>query len=670
MGLIPEPPIIIYVNEKSVKIVYYEEIIDRIKADNYFLNSDFNYLTLVILSLIPAFVYNLKIVEIENLYLKDPIRKQILEYAKTIADLGFLNKIKKISQSLKDNEELFQLYPNIGLAYNPLIFYDKMSMGMKKGEKNIKKLILQAEVIKENFVKYFLEKGENENFTITEENKDYGSKGINWYYSVNIFSVNKIMNTEVAKVYYHVEVNNENVNLIPLLWFLTVYLEIDIPEEVAFGPGFLNDILENRIKKAKEFLFEYVVEIPGQLVEKICVLASLASVGLLKLSPFLLDQHIEEIYIDSPKHNVYIDHNEWGRCETEISLDEKSISRLITYLKVESGRPLDYGSPSLKTDLNTRIFKTRITVDVHPLIDEGCSLIIRKFRSKPLTIIDLIRNNTLTIEAAAYLLLLLFHQRNILVVGEPSSGKTTLINALDIMTPSCWRRITIEEVIESIDLKKFGKHQVRYRVDPFEINQSKRIIETVKLLHRSPNYVFFGELLTPEHVFIFLQSLESGIRGIQTTHATTPESLIRKWILHYKIPIHSIEHLDIIVHMKREISYNKNRRYINRISEPLLETRENSYEVKLIDLFKYEKEKLILMRDIRESNVFKKISYEEQVKTDVLYKEYLENKWIIEKILAKKIDHNKLNIIFDKINFVRKLNSEYDFEKILKEVNL
>ncbi|MEM3542530.1 MAG: ATPase, T2SS/T4P/T4SS family, partial [Candidatus Methanomethylicia archaeon] len=586
---------------------------------------NFSYLTLVIISLIPTFINKLKKIELKGI--EKNLEKTIIKYVSLLSNLRFLNKeiTYLISRSIdcenKILKEMLQLYPEVGFSYKPPLKYEeinKIKAVTKKLPVNIGKMLSNL---------LFYSKIFNESLmTIEGNNYKWDAKVVSTYekchkeegYPINIFYISKLVDEKKSKIYYHVDIDKSLIRLIPTLWLLTTYLEINIPrEELIFGPGFLDKIIENRINAAKNFLNEYLVEVPVNFFEKISIASTFASLGLLKLAPFLLDQNIEEVYIDAPQRNIYLDHSEWGRCETNLSLNEEDIERFATFLKVESGLQLDHGSPSLKTDINTNLFKLRVSIDAYPLIDEKYSLVIRKFRNRPLTIIDLINNGTITVDAATYLLISLAHRCNILVVGEPSSGKTTLINALDIMTPSYWRKISIEEVIESLNLAKYGKHQVRYRVDPFEkdISNKKRTVETIKLLHRSPNYIFFGELLTQKNVSIFLQSLEAGLHGIQTTHAASPESLIRKWILHYKIPIQSLEHINVIVHMKREISYNTNRRFVYRIVEPILDFEKEKYHVKLIDLFVYDgsERKLILLKDIKESNVFKKISKEENI---------------------------------------------------------
>lgn len=665
METLLSPPTIIYTNDNSVMVKYDCKLCDG-KLDFLYTSKDvnFSYLTLIIISLMPIFINKLSKIEMEGI--EENLGKTIIKYVNLLSSLRFLNK--EIAYLISRNtdcenkilKEMLQLYPEVGFAYKPPLKYEEIN----KIKAVMKKLPVSIRKILSNIL--FYSKMFNESQVVTESNNyKWDMRVVSTYekcykkedgYPINIFYISKLIDDEKIKTYYHVDIDKSSISLIPTLWFLTTYLEVNIPkEELIFGPGFLNRIIESRINIAKNFLNEYIFEVPIIFLEKISIASTFASLGLLKLAPFLLDQNVEEIYIDAPQRNIYLDHSEWGRCETNLSLNEGDMERFATFLRVESELQLDYGSPSLKTDINTNLFKLRVSIDIHPLIDEKYSLVIRKFRNKPLTIVDLINNGTITIDAATYLLISLAHRCNILVVGEPSSGKTTLINALDIMTPSHWRKISIEEVIESLDLARYGKHQVRYRVDPFEkdISNKERIVETIKLLHRSPNYIFFGELLTQKNVSIFLQSLEAGLHGIQTTHAASPESLIRKWILHYKLPIQSLEHIDVIVHMKREISYNTNRRFVYKIVEPILEFEKDRYNVKLIDLFVYNRSegKLILLKNIKESNIFKKISKEENIPIEELYQEFTECKKFLIKLMNGGNDLTDLSHLLDKVIF-------------------
>ncbi|MFX0211632.1 MAG: ATPase, T2SS/T4P/T4SS family [Candidatus Hodarchaeota archaeon] len=291
--------------------------------------------------------------------------------------------------------------------------------------------------------------------------------------------------------------------------------------------------------------------------------------GFSKILPFLLDEYIEEIYLDNLRTPIYVDHAHWGRCRTNIYLSKEDIHRLITRARIEGNAPLNRANPSLKTDLVSQDFIARVSIDIAPLAIDGIHLDIRKLSKRPRTLQSLIQNQTLPPLAAAYLIFLLLHRCNIAIIGEPGSGKTTLMNALDMLTPHHWRKITIEDVVESIDQSELGFHQVRLKVDPIEKERktSTKSLEIVKLLHRSPDWVYFGEIQTQEQTTALFHALTTGLKGIFSYHATTPKHLVIRSIAHYQVPPISLQAIDIIVQMKKTWNSNKLRRQVYKISE-------------------------------------------------------------------------------------------------------
>ena len=317
--------------------------------------------------------------------------------------------------------------------------------------------------------------------------------------------------------------------------------------------------------------------------------------GFTKILPLLLDHQIEEIYLDNPHTAIYVDHAHWGRCRTPIYLSKNELSQLITRARIEGNAPLNRTNPSLKTDLVTQDFTARISIDMAPIVVDGLHVDIRKLSTNPKTLESLIQNQTLNSMAAAYLVFLLYHRCNIAVIGEPGAGKTTLMNALDLLTPYHWRKITIEDVIESVDQSKLGFHQVRFKVDPLEKDRktSTKSQEIVKLLHRSPDWVYFGEIQTEEQTQAIFHALTTGLKGIFSFHATSPEHLVIRAAAHYKIPAISLHALDVIIHVQKTWIQNKMKRQISRITEigelpkDRLSIGNPNTTVDLIDTFKF-----------------------------------------------------------------------------------
>ncbi|TFG35072.1 hypothetical protein EU527_00290 [Candidatus Thorarchaeota archaeon] len=284
------------------------------------------------------------------------------------------------------------------------------------------------------------------------------------------------------------------------------------------------------------------------------------------LYPILLDELTEEVYFDGPGTNIYFDHQKMGRCTTSISFSNSEVPRIITFVRFESNLHLDRSNPSLKMDLDLFNTNLRLSISIPPLSVDGLHLEIRRAKKKPYLIRDLIENDTMTYEAAALLLLALACRFNITITGGPSTGKTTILNALDMATPRFWRKVYIEDTIES--RKLYNHHQVRLQVDPIDEQQSRlsKSEEIVKCLHRSPDYVILGEIQTEEHSRALFQAIAAGLHSLQTCHGDSAAGLVSRWITNHGINRTSLGLMDLIITLERP-KPGESRRHIKEITE-------------------------------------------------------------------------------------------------------
>jgi type IV secretory pathway ATPase VirB11/archaellum biosynthesis ATPase len=121
------------------------------------------------------------------------------------------------------------------------------------------------------------------------------------------------------------------------------------------------------------------------------------------------------------------------------------------------------------------------------------------------------------------------------------------MNALDMETPSDWRKIYIEDALES--RLSSNHHQIRIRVEPIDemITSSSKSLEIVKTLHRSPDYLILGEIQTAEHTQALFQAIGAGIKTIQTCHSDSASSLISRWKGNHGIEEQNIALMDLII---------------------------------------------------------------------------------------------------------------------------
>ncbi|NHJ41047.1 MAG: type II/IV secretion system ATPase subunit [Asgard group archaeon] len=415
----------------------------------------------------------------------------------------------------------------------------------------------------------------------------------------------------------------------------------------------LNNCFENNPKKSFKFIRDWIIY-------KI--------IGLEQLMPLLLDDLVQEIYMDKPKTPLYLDHQNYGRCLTKIIVTDDELDRLRTRLCLEKDAVLNYLNPSLKVELKTEKFHVRAALDIPPLANDGMSMNIRKLRKKIWTIPELIKENMLTIEAAAYLLFVLKRRFNFTIIGEPSSGKTTLANAIDLLTPVQWRKITIEDVIESVEQTQFNKFQTRYSVSPFEskLGNHSKSEEIIKLLHRSPSWIFLGEIQTAEHSRALFEALSAGLVGIQTCHGRSTEMMILRWINQHNIPLSSLLTLDILIETIFSYQNWKIKRNVMRIVEiskaPLINNRilNTLNDLELVEIVRYNlnTSKLVKKIDLFETPVLSYIKQRENI-TRKSFEEEMESIKNKLKYLIKN-DNFKPNVVLDCLlsdNFNKKIRN-------------
>jgi type IV secretory pathway ATPase VirB11/archaellum biosynthesis ATPase len=288
--------------------------------------------------------------------------------------------------------------------------------------------------------------------------------------------------------------------------------------------------------------------------KRICILSAIKKLNLDKLYPLLIDDLIEEIFLDSPEDNIYINHQIYSRCRTDIKFSSEDIDRVKSLVRLYSGQRLDFRNPSIKLVIKNKFFYCRFSIDVDPIQINNFALDIRKLNKNILTIQDLLKNGTLNPLMAAFLYFNILRRKNITVTGETDTGKTTLINAIDLLVPKEYRKIYVENITESLDQSKFGKHQLKYKVDSLEeplIDKYSKSNQIKTLLHRTPDIIYLGEILTKEEAEAMFQCLAAGLTGFQTIHSRNIESLLNRFIHHFNINRSCLNDLDLVILMKK-----------------------------------------------------------------------------------------------------------------------
>ncbi len=436
-----------------------------------------------------------------------------------------------------------------------------------------------------------------------------------------IYNYNLIHGSESGKLYFEKLIENVLSHMQVLRFDNIVSLEnlIELYEKEALRIIELNYKMDVNRKKRVAFY------------------TAITFLQLNKLFPLLIDNYIEEIFLDSPESKIYLDHQRYGRCRTNISLSKNDIKRIITLMRLYSQQRLDYSNPTLKYVIKNKYFYCRFAIDIKPINVNHFSLDIRKLNKNILTLQDLLKNNTLNPLMGAFLYFCIIRMINITATGETDTGKTTMINAFDMITPEYFRKIYVENVTESLEQLVFNKHQLKYQADSLDNNNKDGYTKSshIKtLLHRTPDIIYLGEILEKEESEALFHCLAAGLKGFQTIHSQSIDSLINRLIHTFKLNFSQLDELDLLILMKREF----NKRRIVSISEIDLTNYQTGDYYREIFLYDPELENWNLLKKLYETKIITKLKKFENL-TEEIFNNYIK---LYEEIFIYLLNNEKI----------------------------
>jgi pilus assembly protein CpaF len=251
-------------------------------------------------------------------------------------------------------------------------------------------------------------------------------------------------------------------------------------------------------------------------------LADLIGYGPLEL--LLPDPEISEIMVNGP-NQVFVERN-GELLETNVKFESDAhLLRIIDRIVSPLGRRVDSDNPTADARLPDG---SRVNVIIPPVAVDGPHLTIRKFLQTKITMDDLVAMGALTPYMAKFLEACVVTRLNILVTGNTSSGKTTVLNALSGFIPDGERIVTIEDAVE---LKLKQRHVVRLetKLPNLDGSGSVNVRDLVRnALRMRPDRIVVGEVRGGEAMDM-LQAMNTGHTGSLTTlHANLPRDAVSR----------------------------------------------------------------------------------------------------------------------------------------------
>jgi len=240
------------------------------------------------------------------------------------------------------------------------------------------------------------------------------------------------------------------------------------------------------------------------------------------LYPFICDEQIEEIWINSPER-IFVARK--GKSElSNLILSANEVRDLVDRTLMWSGRRLDLSHPFVDARLPDG---SRLHVAIPEITAEHWAVNIRKHIAQSLSIHQLAEAGMLSREIAELLILAIADGKNVLISGGTQAGKTTLLNALASEIPFSHRVITIEEVFEIHprlpDVIQLQTRSANLQGDG-EITLRRLVKEALRM---RPNRIIIGEVREAEALDLLI-ALNSGLPGMGTIHANTARDAVMK----------------------------------------------------------------------------------------------------------------------------------------------
>ena len=292
--------------------------------------------------------------------------------------------------------------------------------------------------------------------------------------------------------------------------------------------------------------------------------------GFGPLQDLINDPSVSEVMVNGAG-SVYVERaGTISKTERSFETDEH-LRRVVDRMLRASGRRVDQSSPMVDARLADG---SRLNVVLPPLSVDGPAVTIRKFHASGFSVEDLIRQKSLSAEAARFLESAVAGKLNILVSGGTGTGKTTLLNVLSDFVGSDERVVTIEDAVE---LTPHMHNVVRLETRPPNAEGRGEVMvrDLVRnALRMRPDRIIVGEVRGSETIDM-LQAMNTGHEGsLSTVHANSPRDALRRvetmvLLGGTDLPLRAVREqvansIDVVVHLVRDAL---GRRFVTHITE-------------------------------------------------------------------------------------------------------
>ena len=214
--------------------------------------------------------------------------------------------------------------------------------------------------------------------------------------------------------------------------------------------SFEADLREHVVNEARRLAEKYRSSIRGLSEEswsKVIYYIERDLVGYGPIEVLMRDYRLEDISCDGVDRAIHVWHRDYESIPTNIIFTDRDYLReFIVKLTHMAGKHISAAFPIVDAMLPGRHrLAATYGEEVSP---KGSTFTIRKFREKPLSIVELVESGNIDSWSAGYLWLMLENRMTMMVIGATAAGKTTLLNAVANFFKPGFKIVTIEETPE------------------------------------------------------------------------------------------------------------------------------------------------------------------------------------------------------------------------------
>jgi archaeal flagellar protein FlaI len=310
-------------------------------------------------------------------------------------------------------------------------------------------------------------------------------------------------------------------------------------------------------------------------------------VGYGKIDTLVRDRLIEDISCNGPNAPVYVYHRFFESVKTNVVFEEVELNNFILRLAQLSGRHISILQPIRDAALPDG---SRINMTLgKEVTKKGSTFTIRKFRSEPISPVEIMLLHTSDSRIFAFLWILIEYGRSLLISGGTAAGKTTLLNAISMLIKPENKIVSVEDTPE-INLAHNNWIQAVTRVGFGESGGGVSGVSGISgvsggggrsagdirlydlliaALRQRPDFIIVGEV-RGEEAYTLFQAISVGHATMGTIHAASmPELLARAESQPMNVPRVLIANLDIVIFLAAVRKGDEKVRRIREIVEIL-----------------------------------------------------------------------------------------------------